>query len=111
MKASVIYLTLLLGESAGGPAGVRLLLPTGDHLPLLHLVLLHGQYSASYRQAHTLPRQIVKEYERAVVFRLGRLRSGGAKGPGLMLVMPCIDSYRCIDLRCRAVLSDHCTGD
>ena len=55
----------------------------------------------------TLPRQIVKEYERAVVFRLGRLRSGGAKGPGLMLVMPCIDSYRCIDLRCRAAL----TGD
>ena len=45
MKASVIYLTLLLGESAGGPAGVRLLLPPGDHLPLLHLVLLHGQYS------------------------------------------------------------------
>ena len=44
MKASVIYLTLLLGESAGGPAGVRLLLPPGDHLPLLHLVLLHGQY-------------------------------------------------------------------
>ena len=64
--------------------------------------------TTSYRPAHTLPRQIVKEYERAVVFRLGRLRSGGAKGPGLMLVMPCIDSYRCIDLRCRAVLcSDH----
>ena len=59
--------------------------------------------TASYRPAHTVPRQIVKEYERAVVFRLGRLRSGGAKGPGLMLVMPCIDSYRCIDLRCRAV--------
>ena len=63
--------------------------------------------STSYRPALTLPRQIVKEYERAVVFRLGRLRSGGAKGPGLMLVMPCIDSYRCIDLRCRAVI----TGD
>ena len=64
--------------------------------------------TATYRPTHTVPRQIVKEYERAVVFRLGRLRSGGAKGPGLMLVMPCIDSYRCIDLRCRAVLcSDH----
>ena len=45
IKASVIYLMLLLGESAGGPAGVRLLLPPGDHLPLLHLVLLHGQYT------------------------------------------------------------------
>ena len=109
MKTPVIYLTLLLGESAGGPAGVRLLLPPGDHLPLLHLVLLHGQCCPAIccPLAHTLPRQIVKEYERAVVFRLGRLRSGGAKGPGLMLVMPCIDSYRCIDLRCRAALTGH----
>lgn len=27
--------------------------------------------------------QIVQEYERAVIFRLGRLIGGGAKGPGL----------------------------
>lgn len=26
--------------------------------------------------------QVVQEYERAVIFRLGRLASGGAKGPG-----------------------------
>ena len=26
--------------------------------------------------------QVVQEYERAVIFRLGRLRPGGAKGPG-----------------------------
>lgn len=26
--------------------------------------------------------QVVQEYERAVIFRLGRLLSGGAKGPG-----------------------------
>jgi len=43
--------------------------------------------------------KIVQEYERAVIFRLGRLRSGGAKGPGLFLVIPCIDTYRCVDLR------------
>ena len=73
--------------------------------PMNRFTAFDSVYSIiSYRPAHTLPRQIVKEYERAVVFRLGRLRSGGAKGPGLMLVMPCIDSYRCIDLRCRAVL-------
>ena len=29
-----------------------------------------------------LPFQVVQEYERAVIFRLGRLLSGGAKGPG-----------------------------
>ena len=26
--------------------------------------------------------QVIQEYERAVIFRLGRLVSGGAKGPG-----------------------------
>ena len=26
--------------------------------------------------------KVVQEYERAVIFRLGRLLSGGAKGPG-----------------------------
>ena len=42
---------------------------------------------------------MVQEYERPVVFRLGRLRSGGAKGPGLFFVMPCVDSYKKVDLR------------
>jgi len=43
--------------------------------------------------------KVVQEYERAVIFRLGRLRSGGAKGPGLFFIVPCIDNYRCVDLR------------
>ena len=43
--------------------------------------------------------QVVTEYERAVIFRLGRLRKGGAKGPGIVIVIPCIDTYRCVDLR------------
>ncbi|MFH4979892.1 hypothetical protein AB6A40_006601 [Gnathostoma spinigerum] len=43
--------------------------------------------------------KIVKEYERAVVFRLGRLLPGGAKGPGLFFIVPCIDTFRLIDLR------------
>ena len=41
----------------------------------------------------------MQEYERAVVFRLGRLRSGGAKGPGLFFIMPCVDTYKKVDLR------------
>ena len=45
------------------------------------------------------PFQVVQEYERAVVFRLGRLRSGGAKGPGLFFIMPCVDTYKKVDLR------------
>ena len=46
-----------------------------------------------------MPFQVVQEYERAVVFRLGRLRSGGAKGPGLFFIMPCVDTYKKVDLR------------
>ncbi|KAF0304748.1 Mechanosensory protein 2 [Amphibalanus amphitrite] len=33
--------------------------------------------------------KIVTEYERAVIFRLGRLRRGGAAGPGWFFVLPC----------------------
>ncbi|XP_021340171.1 mechanosensory protein 2-like, partial [Mizuhopecten yessoensis] len=43
--------------------------------------------------------KVVQEYERAVIFRLGRLVKGGAKGPGLFFVMPCIDSYTKVDIR------------
>ncbi len=41
--------------------------------------------------------RIVKEYERAVVFRLGRLI--GAKGPGLFIKLPLVDAFRKVDLR------------
>jgi erythrocyte band 7 integral membrane protein len=43
--------------------------------------------------------KIVKEYERAVIFRLGRNVSGGAKGPGLFFILPCIDQIQTIDMR------------
>ncbi|KAL7072606.1 hypothetical protein ACQ4LE_008021 [Meloidogyne hapla] len=43
--------------------------------------------------------KIVKEYERAVIFRLGRLIPGGARGPGLFFINPCIDNFRIVDLR------------
>lgn len=43
--------------------------------------------------------KVVQEYERAVIFRLGRLLPGGAKGPGLFFIIPCTDSYTKVDLR------------
>merc|ERR1712045_188082 len=43
--------------------------------------------------------KVVQEYERSVIFRLGRLRKGGAKGPGIFFIIPCIDTYRKVDLR------------
>jgi regulator of protease activity HflC (stomatin/prohibitin superfamily) len=41
--------------------------------------------------------KIVKEYERGVIFRLGRLV--GARGPGLFLIIPFVDSMIKVDLR------------
>ncbi|XP_067941145.1 band 7 protein AGAP004871-like [Watersipora subatra] len=43
--------------------------------------------------------KVVQEYERAVIFRVGRLASGGAKGPGLFFIFPCMDNYIKVDLR------------
>ncbi|UJR14702.1 hypothetical protein I4U23_001695 [Adineta vaga] len=43
--------------------------------------------------------RIVQEYERAVIFRLGRILTDGAKGPGLFFMVPCIDRIIKIDLR------------
>src|SRR5437868_6164993 len=41
--------------------------------------------------------KIVQEYERGVIFRLGRIQ--GAKGPGLFFIVPIIDKMTRIDLR------------
>ncbi len=41
--------------------------------------------------------KILKEYERGVVFRLGRLI--GAKGPGLIILIPIVDKLVKVDLR------------
>ena len=42
--------------------------------------------------------KIIKEYERAVIFRLGRVL-GTPKGPGVFIVIPIIDKIRVIDQR------------
>ena len=41
--------------------------------------------------------KILKEYERGVIFRLGRLI--GAKGPGLIILIPIVDKMVKVDLR------------
>jgi regulator of protease activity HflC (stomatin/prohibitin superfamily) len=55
---------------------------------LLVLVLLSAIVSAI---------KVVQEYERGVIFRLGRLV--GAKGPGLFFIIPIIDRMWKVDLR------------
>jgi len=45
--------------------------------------------------------KIMAEYQRIVVFRLGRFV--GVKGPGLVFIIPIIDSYIKLDLRTRVI--------
>lgn len=52
-------------------------------------VVVVGLISAAVR--------IVQEYERGVIFRLGRVQA--AKGPGLFLIIPLIDRMEKVDLR------------
>ncbi|XP_033212766.1 band 7 protein AGAP004871-like isoform X2 [Belonocnema kinseyi] len=42
--------------------------------------------------------KVVQEYERAVVFRMGRLKDG-ARGPGSFFLLPCVDNCIIVDLR------------
>jgi regulator of protease activity HflC (stomatin/prohibitin superfamily) len=44
-----------------------------------------------------MPFHIAKEYERAVIFRLGRYES--VRGPGLFIVVPFLESHEIIDMR------------
>ncbi|XP_040130733.1 stomatin-like protein 1 isoform X2 [Ictidomys tridecemlineatus] len=44
--------------------------------------------------------KIVPTYERMIVFRLGRIRT--PQGPGMVLLLPFIDSFQRVDLRTRA---------
>ncbi|XP_037074902.1 band 7 protein AGAP004871-like [Pollicipes pollicipes] len=43
--------------------------------------------------------KVIQEFERAIIFRLGRLVAGGAQGPGLFFILPCLDSINVVDLR------------
>lgn len=42
--------------------------------------------------------KLVQEYERAVIFRLGRVLPG-ARGPGMFFIIPCMDNFVKVDLR------------
>lgn len=47
--------------------------------------------------------KVVQEYERAAIFRLGRLDKNAARGPGVIFLLPCVDSFCKVDLRTVAI--------
>ena len=82
------------------PASCPLPPPGAGHSALLPLHVCQGNIVTAHTSSTTqLSLQVVQEYERAVIFRLGRLVKGGAKGPGIFFIIPCIDSYKKVDLR------------
>ena len=62
-----------------------------EYLPIILVILgvLLAFLAASIK--------VVREYERGILFRLGRLI--GPKGPGLFFIIPLFDKIRVIDLR------------
>ena len=46
-----------------------------------------------------------QEYERAVIFRLGRLIKGGARGPGVFFIIPCVDHDCTVSCRVNKISS------
>ena len=54
--------------------------------------LFHGKHNITSGLCAGI--KIVQEYERAVIFRLGKLHNReGAVGPGLFCILPCTDTY------------------
>lgn len=51
-----------------------------------HSFLANNQFSLIYDR-RIISLQVVQEYERAVIFRLGRLLDGGSKGPGKLYLL------------------------
>ncbi|XP_054837039.1 podocin [Eublepharis macularius] len=47
--------------------------------------------------------KIVREYERAILFRFGRILRGRPRGPGLFFFLPCLDTCHKIDLRLKTL--------
>ena len=69
-------------------------------LPLsLFFVVKVVQVRTFFFKIYALRIVYFQEYERAVIFRLGRLLTGGARGPGVFFVIPCVDVYEKIDMR------------
>ncbi len=62
----------------------------GASMPLIVIIALAIMFLASAIK-------VLNEYERAVIFRLGRIRD--VKGPGLIIIIPVIDKIVKVDMR------------
>jgi regulator of protease activity HflC (stomatin/prohibitin superfamily) len=69
-------------------------------IAILLIIIVLGLFASAIK--------IVREYERVVQFRLGRLK--GAKGPGIVLILPVLNRLVKVDLRERYLEVPHQTA-
>ena len=65
----------------------------------IEVFCITSQHLASYPDIHIGVHVPCQEYERAVIFRLGLLLTGGTRGPGVFFILPCVDVFEKIDMR------------
>ncbi|CEF69850.1 Band 7 protein family and Stomatin family-containing protein [Strongyloides ratti] len=63
------------------------------------IVLAHSLIIITFPLSVWFCFRTINEYERAIVFRLGRILQNSEKGPGLIFINPLIDNYIIMDLR------------
>ncbi|XP_071829142.1 stomatin-like protein 1 isoform X1 [Apostichopus japonicus] len=84
-----------IGEERDYKPSVLTLVCTWTVIIISHLILL-----VTFPISGWFAVKFVQQFERVVVFRLGRLQQ--PRGPGMILVVPVLDSWKRVDLRVRA---------
>jgi regulator of protease activity HflC (stomatin/prohibitin superfamily) len=90
--SGLVFAVLLL-------VGIAVIAPFAPAHPVLAVVLGAAWLLADVILASAI--QLAAQWQRAVVFRLGKYRQ--TKGPGLFLIVPLIDQIRMVDTRVLAV--------
>lgn len=90
--SGLVFLLLML-------LGAAVTIPIWQTNPLLGFLVGSGWLMADAALSKSI--RIAAQWERAVVFRLGRLHA--VKGPGLFLMLPLVDEARMVDTRIIAV--------
>ncbi len=99
-KQAIIFAGLIIGAIllvAGVIAAVTVLNMSQASLIIILIVLIF----LGLRMRSNSFILILKEYERAVVFRYGKFV--GVKGPGIVFIIPFIDTFKLVDLRTKTV--------
>ncbi|XP_070614297.1 stomatin-like [Erythrolamprus reginae] len=63
------------------------------------IILMHIFVILTFPLTIWMSIQVVMQYQRLVIFRLGHIRKGGSKGPGIYFILPVLDHAMPVDMR------------